>query len=75
VVNARKTKAGLTGGVHSSAREERGLGTVSGAGGAGPWAASEAGPDRFPRGPFLFLFLLFSFSNSVFLNLSNTFQI
>jgi hypothetical protein len=36
--------------------EERGLGTVSGAGVAGPWAASGAGPDRFPGALFYFYF-------------------
>jgi hypothetical protein len=51
----------LTGGVGLSVRERAGGGTVSGAGGAGPWAASGVGPDRFPGALFLFLILLFSF--------------
>jgi hypothetical protein len=38
-------------------------------------AASGAGPNGFPRGPLLFLFLLCSFSISVFFIYSNTFQI
>jgi hypothetical protein len=48
----------LTGGSHLSARGERELGTVSGAGVAGPWAASGAGPKRFPGVQFDFYFPL-----------------
>jgi hypothetical protein len=55
----------LTGGSHLSARGRERGGTVSGAGGAGPWAASRVGPDRFP-GAFSIFILLCFFSISVF---------
>jgi hypothetical protein len=43
--------------------KERGLGTVSGLRGSGPWARSGAGPKRFPgvRFYFYFFFSLFFF--------------
>jgi hypothetical protein len=47
----------------------------SGRGLPGLRAVSEAGPNGFPRGPFLFLFLLCFFSFFVFFILSYTFQI
>jgi hypothetical protein len=46
----------LTGGSHLSARERERGGTVSGADGAGLWAASGVGPDRFPGALFYFYF-------------------
>jgi hypothetical protein len=53
----------LTGGSHLSARGRERGGTGSGAGGAGPWAASGAGPDRFPGAFSVFIspLLLFHF--------------
>jgi hypothetical protein len=51
----------LTGGVHLSARGREREGTASGAGGAGPWAASGAGPNGLPRVQFYFYFFLSSF--------------
>jgi hypothetical protein len=51
----------LTGGSHLSARGRERGGTVSGAGGAGPWAASGVGPDRFPGALFYFYFSFASF--------------
>jgi hypothetical protein len=56
----------LTCGSHQSARGERGLGTVSGAGRCWAMGFFWSWARSFPRGPFLFLFLLFSFSISVF---------
>jgi hypothetical protein len=54
---------------------KRERGTGSGSAESGLRAASGAGPNGFPRGLFLFLFLLCFFSFSIFFNLSNTFQI
>jgi hypothetical protein len=63
VINARKTKAGLTGGVHSSAREEGETVLVREIKEDGPRAASGAGPKRFPGAFSIFItpLLLFFF--------------
>jgi hypothetical protein len=48
---------------------EQGRGdTLSGSGDSGPWALSEAEPNRYPAALFLFLifFLIFFFCNSIY---------
>jgi hypothetical protein len=61
VVNARKTKAGPTGGAHSSAREEGETVPVREIKEDGPQAASGAGPIWFPGVHFYFYFSFASF--------------
>jgi hypothetical protein len=65
----------LTGGSHLSARGRERGGYRFGSALGGLRAASGVGPDRFPGVQFYFFIFLCFFSFSVFLNLSNTFQI
>jgi hypothetical protein len=58
----------LTRGVLLSAGEQGRGDTLSGPGGSGPWALSEAEPNRYPAALFLFLifFSIFFFCNLVY---------
>jgi hypothetical protein len=54
----------LTHGVLLSAGEQERGDTLSGSGDSGPWALSEAEPNRYPAA--LFLFLIFFFCNLIY---------